>query len=88
MKKEFVTTIFAAIFGTIVAYFVCNMFMAPLENVTIKALDGNLTYTLAEPDPEIFNYRAINPTVEVYVGQCEKYDSSGQCVEESNAPTD
>ncbi len=85
MKKELITTIFAAIVGTVVAYFICNMFVSPSENVTIKTLEGNLTYTLAEPDPEIFNYRAINPTVEVYVGQCQEYDSSGQCVEESDA---
>ncbi len=88
MKTELATSIFVAILGTVVAYFVCNMFLNAPEDVTLKTLSSNLTYTLTEPNSEIFNFRAVNPTVEVYVGQCQEYDDSGQCMEESDATTD
>ncbi len=32
---------------------------------------------LQAPDPEIFNAGAINPTIEVYVGDCEDIDQNG-----------
>lgn len=58
---------------------------------TIKAVSSELK----EPDPEIFNNEAVNPTIEVYVGSCEDVDQNGildqaelvacgQATEESN----
>ena len=41
-----------------------------LAGVQFKTVD-NSSYSLAEPDPEVFNFRAVNPTVEVYVGSEE-----------------
>ena len=35
----------------------------------------------AEPNVGIFNYKALNPTVEVYVGNCEEYNAVGECVD-------
>ena len=77
MKKDLTTTIIAAIAGVVAAYFITNMFLPGIENFSFKNLNGNTNFTLAEPDEEIFNYRAVNPTVEVYVGQCMEYDADG-----------
>jgi hypothetical protein len=82
MKTDLTTSILAAVIGIVVAYFVCNMFIPGIDDVSIKTLGNNLNYSLTEPNPEIFNYRAVNPTVEVYVGQCKEYDQNGNCVEQ------
>lgn len=81
MKTDLVTSIATAAVGIIAAYFICNMVLPPLSDVTIKTLDSGTTYTLTPPDPEVFNYRSINPTVEVYVGQCAEYNQYGECIE-------
>ena len=81
MKTDLVTSTVAAIIGIIVAYFLCNMILPPVADVSFKTLSSSTTYTLTDPDPEVFNYRAINPTVEVYVGQCAEYNQYGECIE-------
>lgn len=81
MKTDLFTSIVAAIIGVIVAFFVTNLFMGPIEEVTYKAIDSSVNTNLAEPNPEVFNYRALNPTVEVYVGECDEYDNFGECIE-------
>ena len=68
MKTDLVSSIGVAIAGVLVAYFACNLFTGPIEDVTIKTVDSSFSTDIAEPNPEVFNYRAINPTVEVYVG--------------------
>lgn len=75
------TSIIAAIVGILIAFFVTNIFMGPIEDVTYKKVSSNVDATLSEPDPEIFNYKALNPTVEVYVGECEEYNRYGECID-------
>lgn len=87
MKTDLATSITAAIIGVIAAYFICNLFVGSIEDVTIKTVDSSINTTIAEPDPEVFNYKSLNPTVEVYVGDCTE-DSYGECVEEQNTATD
>ncbi len=81
MKKDLLTTVLSAILGVVVSYIVVGIFIPELKSVSFKALNSDTTYTIASPDPEVFNYRAINPTVEVYVGQCEEYSASGECLD-------
>lgn len=88
MKQDLATSIFTAIVGIIIAYFVCNMLLPPIQSVTYKTLNSNLTYDLAEPNPEVFNFRAVNPTVEVYVGQCDSYDINGNCMQATETLVD
>ena len=83
MKKDLATTIGLTIIGVLVAYFVCNMFVPPIESVTIKDVEGSIDLTLEDPNPEVFNYRAINPTVEVYVGDCTEVDADGKCLDQN-----
>ncbi len=68
MKTELATAIGTAIMGILIAFFVTNIFMGDIESVDVKTVDSNVSTELSEPDAEVFNYKAINPTVEVYVG--------------------
>ena len=80
MKQDLATSNAAAVIGAVVAYFICNMFIPAIEDVSFKSLSGNITYDLSNPNPELFNFRAINPTVEVYVGQCTEYNENGEFI--------
>ena len=83
MKTDLATAIGAAVFGVIASYFICNLFISPLEDVTVKTVDPNLHMNLVDPSNEVFNYRALNPTVEVYVGNCTEFNSQGECIDSS-----
>lgn len=89
MKKDLLTAIIASVVGVLISYFVTNMFFGELESVTIPSADPNLTVDLVEPSNEVFNYLAVNPTVEVYVGECAEYDdTSGECIKEKGTDMD
>ena len=68
MKTDLASSIGAAIAGVLIAYFICNLFIGPIQDFTIKTVDSSIGADLVDPDPEVFNYKALNPTVEVYVG--------------------
>ncbi len=70
MKTDLITSVIAAVVGTVAAFFLCNLLIPKIENFSYTTLDPNLNYTLSDPDIEVFNYRAVDPTVEVWVGQC------------------
>ncbi len=89
MKTDLASSIGVAIVGVLLAYFICNLFVGPIEDVTVKTVDASLSTDIAEPNPEIFNYRAINPTVEVYVGNsddCAVLDENGNCTSPATVP--
>lgn len=81
MKTDLFTAIIAAIAGSLIAYFVTNLFIEPPQDVTYTTVDATVNANLPDPDPEVFNYRALNPTVEVYVGECDEYNEFGECIE-------
>ncbi len=85
MKTDLATSILAATIGVVVAYVICNLFLPPLENVSFSTLTNSGTYELTEPSDEVFNFRALNPTVEVYVGECSEYDENGKCKDDISA---
>ena len=82
MKIDLFTSILAGAAGVIIAFFVANLLLPQINNVTIRTLTDVPTSSLTSPDPEIFNYRAINPTVEVYVGKCTEYNDAGECIDD------
>ena len=87
MKNDLATSIVVGVLGVVIAYFVCNLFLGEIKPVTIKTIDSSMGIDIADPDPELFNYKAVNPTVEVYVGNddnCKQYDQNGQCVYEDD----
>ena len=81
MKTDLATSVAAAIIGVVAAFLLCNMLVPGAQDVKFSILGSSDSYTLSEPDPEIFNYRAVNPTVEVYVGQCKQYNANGECID-------
>ena len=83
MKTDLATSIIAAIAGIVVAYFATNIVLPPLQDTSFKTLSAPIDAKLVDPDTEIFNFRAINPTVEVFVGECTEYDNSGKCIDDN-----
>lgn len=88
MKTDLATSVVAAIAGIVIAYFVTNIFTPGLADVSFKTLNDSVNASLSEPDDEIFNFRAVNPTVEVYVGQCQEYNENGECIDDEYNTTD
>ena len=82
MKTDLVSSIGVAIMGVIIAYFVCNLLIPPIEDFTVKTIDSSTNANIIDPNPEVFNYKAINPTVEVYVGDCTELNDQGECIEQ------
>ena len=82
MQKDLATAIGTALIGAVIAYFVCNLFLSPIEDVTFKTIQSDVSIDIIEPSSEVFNYRALNPTVEVFVGDCTKYDERGECIDD------
>ncbi len=81
MKTDLLTSIGAAVIGVVIAFLACNALVPEISPVSFKKLDdADSNYELIEPDENVFNYRALNPTVEVYVGDCDEYDEYGNCV--------
>lgn len=84
MKNDLITSIVLSIVAILVAYFFCNMFIGPIESVSFPSINSSTDTSLQSPDPEVFNYKALNPTVEVYVGNCASYGANGECLDEGN----
>ena len=78
MKQSDLLSIVAiAVFGFIVSYLVVGMFMNPDDaKVTYKKVSP-IDATVQMPSPDLFNVNAINPTVEVYIGNCIDIDQDG-----------
>ena len=77
MKTDLTTSIITALIGTVAAYFACTLFIPPISKVEFQILDpaSGINYNLTEPNAEVFNYRAVNPTVEVIInGDCTNGD--------------
>ncbi len=83
MKANLATVIVIGVVGTIVAYFVTNMIIPSVGEFTYTSVDSSIGADYIEPDIELFNYRALNPTVEVYVGSCTEYDENGECLDDA-----
>jgi hypothetical protein len=84
MKTDLTTSIITALIGTVAAYFACTLFIPPISKVEFQILDpaSGINYNLTEPNAEVFNYRAVNPTVEVIInGDCTDGDCDSNSVE-------
>ena len=77
-KSDIITVILIASIGTIIAAFMTNMILGnPDERSVSFNTIAEIEPSLDEPDPEMFNVTANNPTVEVYVGDCQDIDQNG-----------
>ena len=87
-QSDIFTVIAVAIVGVIVSALLLNMILGnPDEkSVSFKTV-AVIESSLENPDPEIFNPEAINPTVEVYIGDCTAYDDRGNCIMDPDNPS-
>lgn len=78
-QSDIFTLILIAGIGTLAAFFVCQTLLGDPDQakVEFKTIRTMVSSELTAPDPEVFNSTAINPTVEVYVGECEDRDKNG-----------
>lgn len=85
MKVDLTTAIISAIIGVVIAYFITGgVLLKEPTPVNIKTITSSTAADLNSPNPEIFNYRALNPVVEVYI-DCSNYDASGSCIDNTGA---
>lgn len=78
-QSDIFTLILIAGIGTLAAFFACNAILGDPDEAKVeyKTVSEVLTSELAEPRSDVFNALAINPTIEVYVGNCEDIDQNG-----------
>ena len=73
MKTDLATAIIAAIVGVVLSYFLVDgLLLKNPADVVVKKVE-DVTNNVDDPNPEVFNYRAVNPTVETYI-DCKNYD--------------
>lgn len=78
-QSDIFSIIFVAGVGVLASFFACRAIMGdPSDAKTeFKRLNAVISRNYVEPNAEVFNSQAINPTVEVYVGDCEDIDKNG-----------
>ncbi len=83
-QSDIFSLILIAGIGTLAAFFACRSLLGDPDkaSVTFTKLQNVILSELTSPSPETFNSVAINPTVEVYVGNCEDLDQNGILDEE------
>lgn len=83
-QSDIFTIILVAGIGTLAAFFICNAIMGDPDEAKVEftKLSKVIPATVVAPDPEIFNTEAINPTIEVYVGDCVDVNGNGILDEE------
>ena len=77
-QSDIITVVLIAAIGVVVSAIGCNAILgnpdeASVSFKTVEMISGDL----AQPDSEVFNPSAVNPTVEVYVGNCADVDQNG-----------
>ena len=87
-KSDIATIVLIAGFATIAAFVLANIFLGDPNNESVKVeYMGVISSAVAEPDPELFNAQAINPTVETWVGKCKDGqtwdDTTDTCIDDT-----
>jgi hypothetical protein len=69
-KNDLAIAVVVAVVVTLVAYFVLNGILGDPDRAseTVEYI-APITSDLSRPNPEVFNAEAINPTVEVIIGE-------------------
>jgi hypothetical protein len=68
-KSDMAMIILIASVSVLIAYFVAKAVVGDVNEETVQVKTADLiTSEVAEPDTSVFNKDAINPTVEVIVG--------------------
>lgn len=77
-KSDIISVVMVAVIGVMVAIFLTNLLLGDpdMKTASFRSMP-EIKSGIVEPDPEVFNDKAINPTVEVRVGDCADYDQNG-----------
>jgi len=68
-KSDIAMIILIASVSVMIAYFVAKAIVGDVQNETVKVKTTDAISTdITQPDPSVFNTNAINPTVEVIIG--------------------
>ena len=68
-KSDIAMIILIASISILMAYFIGKAVIGDVQNETVKVKTAEpITTDIDEPDPSVFNSNAINPTVEVIIG--------------------
>jgi cell division protein FtsB len=68
-KSDIAMIILIASVSVLIAYFVAKAIIGDVGSQTVKVkTTDKITTDVKEPDTEIFNSNAINPTVDVIIG--------------------
>lgn len=77
-QSDIFTIIIIASVGMVGAFFASNALLGNPDDLSLKHKTiSQIVTEVVAPDEETFNRAAINPTVEVYVGECEDVDQNG-----------
>jgi hypothetical protein len=68
-KSDIAMIILIASVSVLIAYFVAKAIVGDVQNETVKVKTTDTISTdITQPDTSVFNTNAINPTVEVIIG--------------------
>jgi mannitol-specific phosphotransferase system IIBC component len=68
-KSDIAMIILIASISVLIAYFVAKAVLGDVQNESVKVKTAEpITSEVVEPDKTVFNTNAINPTVEVIIG--------------------
>jgi hypothetical protein len=78
-RTDIAMIVFIASMSILVSYFVAKSILGDAANkpVTVKAAEP-ISKTIKEPDERIFHADAVNPTVEVFIGEGEQSSRAAQ----------
>lgn len=72
-NNDIATLIVIAAMSMLVAYFIADAIIGKPSNESVKVKTTTpISADIVEPDSKIFNKDAINPTVEVVIGEGQK----------------
>ena len=83
-RNDIALTVAVAIIGVIISFVLCNFIFGDpdKEEITFTSLSSTIEASVEEPNREIFNPSSINPTVEIYIGNCQDIDMDGELSDE------
>lgn len=91
-KTDIALIVLIAAISVILSYWVGNLlFSDPAESVVTITYIDEVSPSITQPDEESFNTSALNPTVEVYVGQCsgtQEWDEGTKSCREKRTETE
>jgi hypothetical protein len=76
-KSDIAMIILIASISVLVSYFVAKAVIGDVQNESVQVkTTESITTTVVQPDPSVFNADAINPTVEVIIGNDQAQSST------------